>query len=358
MRILLIGEFSGVHQNLAIGLRLLGHEVLIASNQDGGKGYDCDLLIPNPRKKRFKAFYQVAQIARKFDVIQLMVDGVLGERFGAYLPFIFLLRKNSKKLFMCSAGCDYRFHTQGKKELQIPLFEELQKAGETTYDNFSSKIRNNIFCKLVDGIIPLQLEYYAAYKDHPKCTKPILFPFDASCIEHSTEAVKKTPLNFYHGASKKRSGFKGSSHIEAAFKKASKIYPETQAKFLINDLVPFEEYKKIIQDTGVLFDQTNGKTYGMNVLLGWAQGKIVGVSLNINDPQWQEWIKLVGINPNDVPFVPTLSPNSENILKAIDQTLALSQEELILNSEKARAFVEKYHDPKKIAEQFISTWTT
>ena len=42
MKILLLGEYSNVHHTLAEGLRVLGHEVTVASDGDGWKGYDRD----------------------------------------------------------------------------------------------------------------------------------------------------------------------------------------------------------------------------------------------------------------------------------------------------------------------------
>ncbi len=43
MRILLLGEYSGVHCTLAEGLRTLGHDVVVASNGDFWKDYPRDI---------------------------------------------------------------------------------------------------------------------------------------------------------------------------------------------------------------------------------------------------------------------------------------------------------------------------
>lgn len=37
MKILLLGEYSNVHNTLAMGLRELGHQVTVASNGDFGR---------------------------------------------------------------------------------------------------------------------------------------------------------------------------------------------------------------------------------------------------------------------------------------------------------------------------------
>ena len=43
MKILLLGDYSNVHATLAAGLRALGHEVTLASDGDGWKGYARDI---------------------------------------------------------------------------------------------------------------------------------------------------------------------------------------------------------------------------------------------------------------------------------------------------------------------------
>ena len=45
MRILLLGEYSGLHCSLADGLRALGHEVCVASDGCGWKNYPRDIAL-------------------------------------------------------------------------------------------------------------------------------------------------------------------------------------------------------------------------------------------------------------------------------------------------------------------------
>ena len=53
MRILLLGEFSNVHATLALGLRKLGHEVLVASDGDEWKNYRRDIELHRPSLKKW-----------------------------------------------------------------------------------------------------------------------------------------------------------------------------------------------------------------------------------------------------------------------------------------------------------------
>lgn len=50
MKILLIGEYSNVHNTLAKGLRELGHEVCVISNGDFWKNYPRDIGVAETRK--------------------------------------------------------------------------------------------------------------------------------------------------------------------------------------------------------------------------------------------------------------------------------------------------------------------
>ena len=48
MKILLLGEFSGLHWNLAEGLRALGHDVCVASDGCGWRNYPRDIALDRP----------------------------------------------------------------------------------------------------------------------------------------------------------------------------------------------------------------------------------------------------------------------------------------------------------------------
>ena len=70
MKILLVGEYSRLHNSLKEGLTALGHEVVLVSSGDGFKKYPSDILIKpsifdKPGLKIFAKFFD------KFFDIQL-----------------------------------------------------------------------------------------------------------------------------------------------------------------------------------------------------------------------------------------------------------------------------------------------
>lgn len=95
MRILLVGEFSRLHNSLKEGLVQLGHEVVLVNNGDGFKDYPADIsykakffkskLGNIPRQIWYRIFkYDLAQLEfgirfyfklkqlKDFDVVQLI----------------------------------------------------------------------------------------------------------------------------------------------------------------------------------------------------------------------------------------------------------------------------------------------
>ncbi len=73
MRILLIGEFSRLHNSLKEGLELLGHEVCIVANGDGFKNYPVDLSTKAKwcESKIGTLFRKAIHKITHFDVIKL-----------------------------------------------------------------------------------------------------------------------------------------------------------------------------------------------------------------------------------------------------------------------------------------------
>jgi len=66
MKILLVGEFSGVHNNLKMGLKALGHDVKLAADGDGFKKFGYDFRIKPFRFLLFplNIFYFIVNIKK------------------------------------------------------------------------------------------------------------------------------------------------------------------------------------------------------------------------------------------------------------------------------------------------------
>ena len=131
MKILLIGEYSNLHNSLKQGLEKEGHKVILLGNGDGFKNYNVDILVKssifenrilkiiakiidkiftislNEIEIFFKARRKL-KLLKGYDIVQL-----INERAFNTSPFLEkkLLKEifnNNQKDFMLACGVDHR----------------------------------------------------------------------------------------------------------------------------------------------------------------------------------------------------------------------------------------------------------
>src|SRR5690554_4136687 len=129
MKILLVGEYSRLHNSLKEGLHALGHEVTLVSTGDDFKNFPSDILLKRKYEtgilKKVKVglfklfglditsislknqFLNQKETFKDFDIVQLINESPLGISPTQETEIISFLRKNNKKLFLLSCGTDY-----------------------------------------------------------------------------------------------------------------------------------------------------------------------------------------------------------------------------------------------------------
>ena len=70
MKILLLGEYSNLHNSLKQALLNMGHEVLLVGNGDGFKKYETDILIKS-HLADYSLFNLIARIFMKIFKINI-----------------------------------------------------------------------------------------------------------------------------------------------------------------------------------------------------------------------------------------------------------------------------------------------
>jgi len=201
-------------------------------------------------------------------------------------------------------------------------------------------------------------EYYYPYKaDANYKNKPLALTLPPANIKHNIDDIdfdkfiNKDKLVFFHGIPKSREGFKGSHHIKKAFDIAREKYKNV-AEFMTVESVPYDEYIEIMNKTDVLFDQTNGHTYGMAILEAMEAGKIVANSSQ-DSSFWYNISK--DLDLEFIPKIYSLKPDHDFILSQIDQIIS-DKQKLPDIARHNRKFVEIYHDPKLIAKRHLDFW--
>ena len=352
MRILLFGEFSGLHKNLKDGLLELGHEVKVAAGMDGYKKIPSDLNLDTEYDgilgmidRRLKPFINLVNLY-DFDVVQIINPFYPNAKFFPKLFFYLLLKFLNKKFFVLAAGSDAYYWKYGRTRLKYGPFEDNLKydiKSKTYYmEGRKEFIYNRKIIDLSNGIIPVMYDYEINYKESSKCLSTIPLPLNTKKIQYQKNTFGKKIMVF-HGLS--RYGFKGTKHVEAAFEELKQKYPN-DLELVITGNLPQKEYLQLMRKSNIVIDQVNSYSSGMNALYALAMGKVV---LGGAEPDG-----FSSLNIESTPVI-NVKPSKESIINEIDKLLQ-DKSKLLDIGKNGRLFVEKIHGHTKVAQKYIDTW--
>ena len=353
MKILLIGEFSALHNNLKDGLIELGHDVHIAALGDGWKNIPRDIDLDSSKtrfiavlERRLNVFIKLWNL-KNYDVVQLINPFCL-----FYIPFfskmlIKRLKKNNGKLFLIAAGTDSFYLKYGRERLiYSPIPDYLKydlKKKRHKYERKHYFSFNNWVADTVDGIIPVMHEYEICYSDKCNCLQSIPIPMNTKKISYEVNDPDGN-LFIFHGLN--RYGFKGTKYVEEAFDKL-KATNLANLTLLIEGKMPLDQYLTVMKQANVIIDQTSSYSLGVNALYAMAMGKVV---LGGAEPE-----AFKSLNYTWCPVL-NIRPDSESIVKQI-KYLMQNPIEFQEISKDSRRFIEEYHEHIKVARQYVRAWS-
>jgi len=353
MKILLLGEYSGLYTNLRDGLRELGHEAVLAAGGDGWKNIASDIRfdidaspIVNKVVRNILPFFRLEQMSG-FDVVQIINPLVLYRNFGINKKFLQFIIGNNNKIFLSAAGDDsfYAAAVNAQKFRYSPLPDYLKidlRHRSFPYSEPAVIEWNKELASKVDGIIPIAYEYAESYRNHEKVKATIPMPINLEKIKYEENQLNEKTI-FYHGIS--RPGFKGTHHIVKAFEALRPLHLR-DAEFIVGDSLPYVEYLEVIKKTNVIIDQTSSYSCAMNALISMAMGKVV---MSGNEPE-----SMRELNQKDSPAINIL-PDEKSIISDIE--ILQSQRSIIPElGYKSRMFVEKNHNYIDIAQKYLNVW--
>lgn len=347
-KILLLGEFSGLHLNLKKGLEQLGCEVTLASRGDGKKNIYRDIDITLNNKNKILKFFELKNHLKKFqgyEIVQLIHPYAVN-KYSILYNNIF---KNNKKVFCVAAGDDFYYTNAiygGFFEKYSPYDEDVSEGVSLPYSSYMDHLLHRYVLKRVSGIIPVMYEYAHSYRKsefNHKTAKTIPLPIDVDSVVYQENIIKRDKVVFYHGIT--RSRFKGSQFIVEAMKIAKEKYPN-DIEIIISPIKPLKEYLDIIKNVNVIIDQCRSYSYGMNALYSMAMGRIVMSGCE------EECLREFGYANSPVI---NIQPNVNQIVKQIE--FLIEQKHRIRElGQRSREFVEREHSHVKVASQFLNTW--
>lgn len=360
MRILLVGEYSNVHNTLAQGLRALGHEVCVISNGDFWKNYPRDIDVARrPSKwggiRLMLKLWSLLPKMQGYDVVQLINPMFFELKAERLFWFYKWLRRHNKRLFLGAFGMDYYWVNKciTRKPLRYSDFnfgnqirtDEAARIEQQDWLNTPKERLNRMIAEDCDGIITGLYEYQVCYQPNfPEKTQFIPFPIASfSPVNH---IAANHPITLFIGISKNRSAYKGTDIMLKAAKDVAAHYPE-QVRLQIANGVPFAQYEKMLNESDVLLDQLYSYTPAMNALLAMSKGIIV---VGGGEPENYEIINETELRP-----IINVEPNYESVRHELEQ-LVLHPERIPELKRQSLEYIKKHHDYKKVAMQYVNFW--
>ena len=376
MRILLVGEYSRLHNSLKEGLQALGHEVTLVSTGDEFKNFPSDVLLKRKYdsgiSKKVKVglfklfgkdisslslknqFFRQKEKFKGFNVVQLINESPLGILPIYEKKIISFLKNNNEKLFLLSCGTDYtsvRYAYEKKFRYSIfnPFFE-----GKISEKEFFPALKylkpeyeelHNFVFENVDGIIASDLDYDIPLLGNNKYLGLIPNPINTEKLKCQT-FVSEEKIIIFHGINRTNYFKKGNDYFEAALKKLQQKHP-TKVEVVTVENVPYSEYIEKYNSAHILLDQVFAYDQGYNALEAMAKGKVVFTGAE------KEFLERYNLMEDEVCI--NALPNVDYLFKKMED-LILNPEKLRVISNNARAFIEREHNYISIAKKYLETW--
>ena len=378
MKILLLGEYSRLHNSLKEGFVTLGHEVSIVGCGDKFKQFPVDysiyaricndnkianLLYRGIRKvigldfeKIEKAirFYLLIPKLNDYHHVQLINSDAL-ETYPILSRFLYKkLFKNiqSRSLLICGDETpivDYLIKKEFKYSVLTPYFEDNSIEKEF---QFPLKYRKNSYRKTFDwlkencqNLITSDLDYEIPMRKMGFQTTFIPNPINTDTIAFQNVEIEDKIVIFL--------GINRLSYIKKGiiyFEKALEIIQEKHAdkiEIIVTENLPYKEYISKYNKAHILLDQVFAYDQGYNALEAMAKGKVVFTGAEtefLNQYHLQEDEVCINAVPD------------ENEIGVKLSFLIEHPEKMIKISKNARNFIEKEHNYSVIAKKYLACW--
>ena len=358
MKILLIGEYSNVHWTLAQGLRMLGHEVTVASGGDSWKGYprDMDLAHVLTLKGHVSFAWRLLRALPKmrgYDIVQL-INPVFLELSPWPHRYIFdYLRRYNKHIVLGAFGMDH-YWVKVNRELRPMRYSDFNigdeirtdKVAQTDVDIWIGTEAERL-CRYVaertDSIVAGLYEYWITYQlaeggALKAKTKFIPFPIP----ESNSRPTLGDKIRIFVGISKGRSQYKGTDIMLSAAKRLAQAYPD-KVELIVAEGVPFAQYQSMMDGSDAILDQLYSYTPAMNALLAMSKGIIC---VGGGEPEHYELLGECDLRP-----ILNVLPNEESVYRELE-ALVLHPERISELKRQSIEYVRKHHSVERVAKEY------
>ena len=371
MKILLLGEYSNVHNTLAMGFRALGHQVTVASDGDSWKNYPRDIDLSRDITRRVGVIPFLWRLAkalpkmRGYDVVQIINPMFLELKAERIMPFYRYLRRHNGKIVMGAFGLDHYWASVNTtvKPLRYSDFNfgsqlRTDPEAELYYREWTGTPKEKLNKEIAldcDAIIAGLYEYWATYNEvHTVCPdgreirdKMRFLPYPIVMPAIYRTSFFGGPVKLFIGISRNRSAYKGTNIMLKAAERLKSKYPD-KLELRVVEGVPFDEYCRILDGSDVILDQLYSYTPSMNSLLAMSKGIIV---IGGGEPENYEILGEKELRP-----IINVQPNEQSVYDELEQ-LILHPERIPELKRQSVEYVRRHHDYVKVASRYIEFYS-
>ncbi len=363
MRILLLGEYSNVHNTLAKGLRALGHTVTVMSDGDGWKDYPRDIDLARnltSRTGRLSFMWRLIKALPKmrgYDVVQLINPIFVELKAERIMPIYRYLRRNNGKIVLGAFGMDY-YWASVNTSIRPLRYSDFNFGDKPRTDIEAQRFRdewigtpkqvlNQAIAQDCNGIAAGLYEYWATYNEVPELRDKMRFiPFPIE-IPGNPCTTHTGPLRVFAGISRNRSAYKGTDIMLRAAQDVRDKYPD-KIELKIAQGVPFEQYREMMEGSDAILDQLYSYTPAMNSLLAMSKGII---NIGGGEPENYSILGEDTLRP-----IINVLPNYESVYNELEQ-LALNPSRIPTLKQQSVEYAKRHHDYIKVAQEYLDFYS-
>jgi glycosyltransferase involved in cell wall biosynthesis len=376
MKILLVGEYSRLHNSLKEGLEKLGHDVTIVAAFDGFKKYGVDVLIEKKYQKGIKQKVknivydlfgydlesqnvkrQILNLKPKlsnFDVVQFINEASFGCTAAIEKDIFTAISSWNKNIYLLSCGTDYVSVSYANEEnFRYSILTPFKNGKDTSFiDAYGLKFLTSEFIKLheliynrISGVIASDIDYHLPLQNHPKYLGLIPNPINTDILKF-VEPNTNNQIIIFHGINAHNYYKKGNDIFEEALTIIKQKY-SNNIKIITAKSLPYKEYIKAYDEAHILLDQVYAYDQGYNALEAMAKGKVVFTGAEI------EWLEYYNLQEDTIAI--NALPNAKEVAEKL-AWLIDNPEKIIEISVNARQFIEEKHNYITSAKKYLHIW--
>ena len=359
MKILLLGELSGVHQELSRALRSAGNDVTIGHSRMANPGFESNIPFfcppPGPMSHVARARSVASQLFHAprmtgFDIVQLITPKFFDWRL--HRAMLGYLKRANRRLVLINTSCTSDYHRRVAELAYSPCAHCKQfdlKSQNCLYDRDDERRAEAIAFTAADAIVATQYEYGLSLQDTVFADKLVAIGLPIDTIIHRPAPLPAfSPVRIWYGET--RFGFKGGGFIKPALDRLASGPLKERVEVVQTGRMAFDDYLAFLDSVHIVIDQASTYGAGMNAYYGLARGRVI---LSGAEP---EALAFHGIAPSENPMI-NIRPDAD----MIHDTLASLLENPAMLEEIGRrssAFAERYHSADVIAGHYLSLYRT